>query len=282
MEENPNRTWSSVVSNVGHPKYPPNTRNNAPILPARPAVLIFPKDVTGLNNTLETLKTSINPSTLGITITGVREIKNGGVVVHPSTDAEATKLANAPTLSDAGLKAAVATHKLPRIAIYGLPQTLPLDNIVSAIHQQTHEETGLQLIELKEKILFSHKVGPRTGSCTHVFRVPPSVRHSLIGFSKLAMDWQVHSVRDWIDNLKCGHCQLYGHTASKCNADTPTCSHCGKHGHNRVACPTPDEPPSCATCKFFKKPATHNTGSPDCPARQAAERRELSRVNFLD
>lgn len=266
-----------------NPNLPPITRNNAPPGPARPSVLIFPSNniPSTSESTLKTLKTAINPTELGIRVTGMRELKRGGVLIHPSTSAEASKLANDPALIEAGLKATIAPNRLPRIAIHNLPQDTSTDVIINAIHHQSSNDTGLSVEDLRLNMSFSHKSGPRTGNCIHIYRVPPSVRHSLISRTNLAVDWQLHRVRDWVDSLKCGHCQLYGHIASKCQADSPTCPHCAKIGHNRDACPKKEKSPVCATCTFFRKPASHNTGSQDCPARQAAERRELSRVNFL-
>lgn len=283
------RAWNTVAASstdtscTQYPCLPLITRNNALPGPARPSVLVFPANNTQSTSkaTMKTLKTAVNPATLGIRVTGVRELKSGGVIIHPSTSAEATKLANDPAISEAGLKATIAPNRLPRIAIHDLPQDISSEDIIMAIHHQSSIDTGLSLENLKENISFSHKSGPRTGNCIHIFRVPSSVRHSLISRTKLAIDWQLHRVRDWVDSLKCGHCQLYGHIASKCQADLPTCSHCAKVGHNRDACPKKEKSPLCATCTFFRKPATHKTGAQDCPGRQAAERRELSRINFL-
>lgn len=281
----PVSNWSSIVkSNSRSSKIPLITTNNAPALPARPTVFVFPEDKSTSNtseSTLNKIKCAINPTEIGVKVTGIKEIKSGGIVVHPSSHEEALKLANNPKLSGAGLKATVAAHRLPRIAIHGLEQNTSAEDIINAIHLQTQSDTGIPLEELKKQVVFSHKSGPRTGTCTHIFRVPPSVRHTLISYSKLALDWQLHKVRDWVDLSKCGHCQLYGHIASRCTANTPTCSHCAKTGHNRTACPTPDKSPVCATCKFFRKPATHQTGAKECPARQSAESRELSKIDFL-
>ncbi|XP_047985274.1 uncharacterized protein LOC125234953 [Leguminivora glycinivorella] len=79
---------------------------------------------------------------------------------------------------------------------------------------------------------------------------------------------------------RCFKCQLYNHAAKTCKMDCNICGHCGEAGHTIKECPKKDAPPKCATCSHFRKPSDHQTGDPDCPARQMAEKRFINSIDY--
>jgi hypothetical protein len=273
-----------IASSVPQATAPGNTNSQFPsLLPLapRPGVLFFP---TGSGekkseNTKEILKKAFDPRSLGVQITGIRNVRNGGVIVHPRSEVEAKALVKAMETSEVALRAELAGKKQPRVIIFNLPSTLTDIQLREAIYTSTKEQTGLPESAYKD-IRLSHKAGPRTGRCHFVVFAPAAIWSALLAEDRLYMGWESFPLRDYVGVVKCNICHLYGHMAKGCANKTPTCSHCAISGHDREDCPNKGNPPKCVACHKHKQPSDHPTGSLECPARLHAELRERATVDY--
>jgi hypothetical protein len=290
----PAMSWATALGRKSRPPAanaatlaPPSTSTSANQFPSllplapRPGVLFFP---TGSgekksDTTKEILKKAFDPRSLGVQITGIRNIRNGGVIVHPRSEVEAKALMKALETSEAALRAELAGKKQPRVIIFNLPSTLTESQLREAIFTSTREQTGLPEKAYKD-IRLSHKAGPRTGRCHFVVFAPAAIWSALIAEDRLYMGWESFPLRDYVGVVKCNICHLFGHMAKGCTSKTPTCSHCAITGHDREDCPNKGNPPKCVACHKHKQPSDHSTGSLDCPARLHAELRERAMVDY--
>lgn len=139
---------------------------------------------------------------------------------------------------------------------------------------------GMTLENFLSSVRLSHKSGRKNAeTCNYVIEVPAEVRKALIINDRVFINWSSCPVRDFTLVTRCYKCQQYGHAAKTCRGVNTICGHCGE-AHEIKDCPKKVEPPKCATCLQFKKPSNHKTGDPDCPARQMAEKRYISLVDY--
>lgn len=266
------------------PMPPPLTRTSIPIGKPRPSVCFFPKltDVNDSDATKKIIKDIVKPSQLGVRITGVKNIKNKGVIIHTASSQEQERLLNASIVTSSNmLTARLPVKRQPRVIFFNVPRELSdegfLEKALSGISEVNDMSACIGQCKL------SHMAGPRTGlSCHRVYAVPANIRHALVQQGRIFVDWTVCGVRDFIGLTVCLNCQMVGHSHKFCTA-TKRCAHCGEEGHAREVCPVATAAPSCATCARFGKPATsraHPTGHKDCPAYKAALLRDLSTIDY--
>jgi hypothetical protein len=206
-------------------------------------------------------------------------VRGGGVIIHPRTEEEAKRLAAAPGLKEAGLRAEIAGKRLPRIIVFNVPVKTTEDDLKEAIKANTQEVTGLPS-EAYRHVKLSHRAGPRIGKCHMVISVPAKVREALINDGRIYMGWESFPTKDFCGVVKCTRCHLYGHMAKNCSARSATCGHCTEEGHDRAECPNIKAPGKCPACARHKKPHQHAAIDPDCPARKYAMTQERNRTDY--
>lgn len=285
----PTTSWATALGRRARPSAlsTTTTQHTAAAFPAllplapRPGVLFFPtgEGEKRSDTTKELLKKTVSPTTLGVQITSVRNVRNGGIIVHPRSEDEAKRLVKALETSGAGLRAELAGKKQPRVIIFHMPASTTEPQLREAIRTSTQGQSGLADSDY-ESVRLSHKAGPRTGRCHFVAYVPAAVRAALLADDRLFMGWDSFPVQDFSGVLKCNKCHLYGHMAKSCTAMEPTCSHCAAPGHDRADCTARDGPAKCVACLRHRQPNAHPTNAPECPARQHAELRERAMTDY--
>lgn len=269
-------------SNVAH-QPPPITQSGHRVGAPRPAICIFPTDADATEDsegTKKIIQNIIRPSELGIRITGVRKIRNKGVLLNTATTGEQEKLLNAPCFENSGtLKARLPTKRLPRLIFFNVPRDLTdVEFLRIAL-------TGIPNVQDIEGIIstckLSHLAGARTGTtCHRVYEMPAKIRKLLVEQEKVFVNWTVCRVRDFIGLTVCTKCQMIGHSYKYCR-DALRCGHCAEENHSNESCPNAAAKPVCATCIRFGKPATHSTGDRDnCPAYKAALKKDLATIDY--
>lgn len=280
-------TWATALGRRSRPSstlaVAPGSSAFPELLPMapRPGVLFFPTGEGEKRSeaTKELLKKTVSPAQLGIQVTGIRNVRNGGIIVHPRSEDEARRLVNALGTSEAGLRAELAGKKQPRVIFFHVPAITTETQLREAIRRSTQERTGLTEKDY-ESVRISHKAGPRTGRCHFVAFVPAAVRAALLADDRLFMGWDSFPLQDFSGVVKCNKCHLYGHMAKACTAKEPTCSHCAVQGHDRADCTAKDGPAKCVACLKHRQPNAHPTNAPECPARQHAELRERAMTDY--
>lgn len=260
----------------------PITRTGIPVGSPKPSVCIFPKlnKAKDSEQTKQLLKDTFRPSELGVRVTGVRKIKNNGVLLQTATKEDRNKILNAPALANSStLSARLPAKRLPRVIFFNVPRELTDDDFLQSALTGISGITDVGSTIASCKL--SHLAGARTGStCHRVYEVPANLRHILVEQGKVFVDWTVCRVRDFIGLTVCSKCQMIGHSFKFCK-DQTRCGHCGQDGHARESCPNTAAKAVCATCSRFGKPAAHPTGDREnCPAYLAALSRDFSTISY--
>lgn len=261
---------------------PPITRTGLSVGTPKPAICIFPKLASAKDSdeTKQLLKDVLRPSEHGIRVTGIRNIRNKGIVIQTATREDREKILKTPCLANsATLSARLPTKRHPRVIFFNVPRDLTdecfLRSALTGIQENADLEPTVKTCKL------SHLAGARTGStCHRVYEVPAHLRHVLVKQGKVFVDWNVCRVRDFIGLTVCSKCQMIGHSFKFCK-DQQRCGHCAGEGHARTDCPKAAAKPVCATCTRFGKPAGHSTGDKDtCPAYKAALSKDFATIDY--
>lgn len=263
---------------------PPITQRGHRVGPPRPAVCIFPTDgdaTKDSDGTKKIIEDIIRPSELGVRVTGIKKIRNKGILINTATASEQQKLLNAPCFDNSSkLKARLPSKRLPRLIFFNVPRDLTDEDFLRMAL------TGIPNIEdIDETIArckLSHLAGARTGNACHrIYAVPATVRKFLVEQEKVFISWTICRVRDFIGLTVCAKCHMIGHSYKYCRDTKPTCGHCAQQNHTGESCPNSTIKPVCATCTRFGKPADHSTGDRDnCPAYIAALKNDLATIDY--
>lgn len=228
----------------------------------------------------------INPTKEKMQIKGVRKLKEGGIIVETSTEADLQMILNSKVLQENGYKTERAGTMNPRVVVYYVPLELSPQEIVEATWAQNKNmlsEYEKDDFENEFKLLF--KVGQRREEFINwIAEVFPKLRTVLrnTDLKRLFIGWGDCKVEDFISVTKYFKCQLYGHVQKFCPEEERICGYCSKIGHKVVECPEKlsKKPPACPACKKGKKRSDYVSNAKNCPAYKTALDRKLSRTNY--
>lgn len=248
------------------------------------SVTIYPSDKTKTSDETKTLvQKIISPEELKLHVRGFRKVRNGGVLISTETKGDIEKLRNLEKLASSGLNVEEPTKRRPRITVVGVPAALTEKEVFECIYEQnladkfpnSSRESFMSTVKL------SHKSGKKgLSTCNFILEVPANIRKALIIQGRVYIDWTSYPVRDFTLVTRCFNCQQFGHAAKYCRESSPTCNHCGELGHSFKECTNKSTPPTCATCKRFKRKSDHRTGDATCPARKYAEDSYIHSIDY--
>ena len=247
-----------------------------------PAVAVYPAEdqrekLKTAADTKLVLKTLVQPSKIGVTISSIRPCGNGGVIVQTGSAkaAEALRKAIPPTL-----RAAEPKDRLPLISLSGAEQTEKFEDLVEQLFEQNLADTEWNIASLRKELKALFRKRRAGNSCMWVCQASPALRKHLIAAGRVYIGWEVVEVNDFVGVTCCNKCQQFGHPVKYCRSKVTTCGRCGEDGHDKEECKATNT--YCATCKKFgrKEASSHTTNARDCPAHRYAEDRELHRINY--
>lgn len=220
------------------------------------------------------LRSSVNPSTLGVQVSSLRKVGNAGVMLQTTSKAAAEKLRKAVPAS---LRVTEPRRRRPLVALPFLEREYAVEELCDLLKSQNFCDDAnwskeRLMGDVKIAFMRRRKNSPRR---TVVLEVSHELRAELLGKPLIYVGWDAVKPHDHIAVTCCNRCQCYGHPERYCRAKTDTCGRCGVDGHRSDAC---EGVVACATCKRFNKPGAgdHRTMSPECPARRHAEDRQLN------
>jgi len=170
-----------------------------------------------------------------------------------------------------GIKEAIEIGpRKPRVIVYDVDKGMPKEELIDCLLAQNHE---LGLLDTdREKMSPLHKLGPRNGDTVHwVIEVTPCVlskiENKALYIGMMRCRCKAHSSLP-----QCFNCQRFGHTAARCERETPSCRNCAG-AHDSRTCK--EEGARCVNCK-----GPHRASSAACKARSQATRNLLRRTDF--
>lgn len=248
------------------------------------SVAIYPQDNLKSSEETKTLvQKIISPEEMKLQVRGLRKTKNGGVIISTETRGDIEKLKQSVQLTNSGLLVDEPQKRKPRVVIIGVPSSMQEKDVFICLYKQNIAESlpELTLDKYLSSIKLSHKSGKKDiETCNYVIEVPAAIRKALITKERVFVNWSSCPVRDFTLVTRCYKCQQYGHAAKSCREASNICGHCCSQGHTVKECTKKTEEPKCATCLHFKKPGNHVTGSADCPAKIAAEKRYINSIDY--
>ncbi|KAJ2937437.1 hypothetical protein O0L34_g18628 [Tuta absoluta] len=247
-------------------------------IPQQPgmSVAIYPAENNDTIKTAEEtkahLKASVNPRELGVQVSRLRKVGNGGVLLQTTSAESVERLKRALPST---LRVSEPKERAPLVAIINVEGDIG-DNatFLETLIAQNFEETEREAISKGMEVAF--KKWRRGGAATTVvLRCSSAVRERMVNKERVYLGWERYLCRDYVDVVCCSRCQMYGHSVKVCKAAKEVCGKCGAEGHSKGDCTSSTT--ACATCKAFKKEGagSHKTASTSCPARAYAIDRAL-------
>lgn len=157
-------------------------------------------------------------------------------------------------------------QKHSRIIITGIPSMIPTDDIINYLKDRSTDKnlTILKIIQ-REKSTSYHMV----------LNLEVNAAKELLAQKSISIGLNNCSIRIYRPILRCGNCQLYGHTKTNCRRNS-ICAKCAM-GHQTLNCPYITDPSQhrCTNCYDQENYRKHTADSSLCPIFQSqlADRR---------
>lgn len=212
--------------------------------------------------------------TFGIEISGVRHSAEGGIVVECSSQLDSKKLlTNAVSKLGSNYVVRLPVKRTTKICIVGLSENFTNECLVQKRQQNPeifNESSTLSVVHtFKLRNSFGHKIDAETFD-------------RVMSNSKLRIGWDICSVSEALDIVRCFNCSAYHHTAKNCNSKT-CCPMCSEE-HKLADCTSTT--PYCINCKEASKTLklqidfSHTVTSIDCPVYKRKVEQQQRRTNY--
>lgn len=226
-----------------------------------PIIIVKPKDTTqSCSVTKDDMRKSIDPT--GLPICGVRNVSKGGIVIEcTNKNASLTLQNDVAKKLGSNYKVDIPGKRNPKVRITGLSEELPSEIIISKILAQNPE---IFTCESVIKVVHSFQLKRSYGIKLELD--PTSFLKTMVT-KKIRIDWDICSVEESFDLLRCYNCFDFHHTAKKCTAKM-CCPRCTQE-HKLADCPSSYE--TCNNCKLaannlkLSLDTCHSAWSQSCP-----------------
>lgn len=283
-----NPTYAETLNLKLPPKTAPKINQ---VRPPLPCVIAYPStprkdELTTSSATKNALMKAIQPSD-GFQIVGVKKAAKSGVVLRVANEHQLNKInsmGSMEAIKKAGLRLEKPKGRNPRILVKDIPGSMEdLQFLKALFNQNIKDEISVTELDfIKSTRIVRRRTLELYNKKWLGLEVTPQIRnHLMTTKEKLYIDWTTCRFIDDLEVVRCVKCQQFGHVAKYCT-DEFSCSFCAEK-HDSKSCPRKDNPnfkPVCASCKRFKKPTDHVTGSADCPTFQFKLNQLLLHTNF--
>lgn len=243
--------------------------------PKAKTILLYPKGEK--KNIDELLFDQLNPTKIGIRITGVRRLQNNGYAIDCPEEEDLTKLVQ-KIREDKILQEAIEERRAktnhPKIILYGIMKAMDEEEVMEAIRVATDDQ-GTPTLAFKLK--------GRGDKENWVVSLPPGPFKRILHEGRINIGWDIVRIREFFSIIRCFRCQQYGHTQAQCTAKRQFCAHCSGH-HNTRDCKS--EYLECINCcesndKYNTKHHTsHSAAHNMCPSYQRLITRQKRRTTY--
>lgn len=208
-----------------------------------------PKINQDTKTTRKEILDNIRPSDMNIKINGIKENKNGTVIISCEGEEDATTL-------EAKIKEKLVTNyeirksllRDPRIKIVGIIENYNEEDLEKEIKQHN------SFLKDNIKILHIKRNNNRNNSTAYA-EINPSSYEELMHYGRLRTEWQYCRVFEDFNVNRCYKCNGYNHVAKNCKNEI-ICSKCARTGHTDKECEN-EHDQRCINCikenKNYKK-----------------------------
>jgi hypothetical protein len=194
-------------------------------------VILQPKVLQDSLSTMKNLKEQINLAEVGVGITKIKHLKNGGISVACNNADERIKLETEAKkkLGDAySVKKTILYN--PKIKIVGFSEELNEENLRNCLIQQN---LSLRNISGTFKLITCKKMKKKYLA---IIEVDPLTFADFMKMESVCIGWNICKVYEHVNVLRCFKCGGFNHTSEKCKEDVSKCLNCCEEGHDEKDC----------------------------------------------
>lgn len=270
------KTISEAVADSNKPAKP----SFAGIVKSNSVVVVKPKkqDQSSLV-TKKHLRENIDP--IDLPIADIRNTANGGLIIEcVDSDASDKLFKNVSDKLSEDYNVNISKKRLPKIKVIGLSEELAFTEIERNLVTQNPD-----VFTNKSNIKVLHCFKLKKGSSLFGIRVEvdgESFVKLMNNSPKLRIGWDVCSVYECFDLVRCFKCCGFHHMADKCTAEV-ICFKCSGN-HKRAVCTSTIE--CCTNCKSaastlnMEIDTSHSAFSNDCSVYKRKIDMERKRINY--
>jgi hypothetical protein len=180
---------------------------------------------------MKNLKEQINLAEVGVGITKIKHLKNGGISVACNNADERIKLETEAKkkLGDAySVKKTILYN--PKIKIVGFSEELNEENLRNCLIQQN---LSLKNISGTFKLITCKKMKK---NYLAIIEVDPLTFADFMKMESVCIGWNICKVYEHVNVLRCFKCGGFNHTSEKCKEDVSKCLNCCEEGHDEKDC----------------------------------------------
>lgn len=199
------------------------------------ALVIRPKagnDRKG-SETKEEVKRIIDPSDLGIGITKMRGVKDGGLAVCCESSDDTQRLKSDVEMKLGGEYEVKEVKKWkPRLKIIGIEDGISSEELKECISKQNSNIGDVN--ELEVKVVKKMRKGYMA-----IVEVDANLYRRMLDCGALKIKWKICAVFECLDIMRCFKCLGFNHRANDCKnveGNKQVCSQCGIEGHKENEC----------------------------------------------
>lgn len=194
-------------------------------------IIVKPKNMQSSDETLRQIKQTLNPESIEVGISSIKQLKNGSLVVGCANKNDLMKL-QCEVKKNIGNEYTVDVSRLrrPKIKIIGMSNEISENKLKECIEKQNSK--------LKEKTS-SWKVNTIKKMKTKymaILEVDASSFKEIMSTEILNIQWDRCPVFEYIDVLRCYGCGGYNHMSKNCKIGK-LCLSCGDSDHLISTCP---------------------------------------------
>ncbi|XP_018575954.1 uncharacterized protein LOC108914597 [Anoplophora glabripennis] len=212
-------------------------------------ILVKPKDITQTSEvTKKSIEEKINPSELGIGVSRIKYIRDGGVAIKCNENSKERVVNVCETIKTTlgqSYDVNIPERRNPRIIVFNVyPRELDdEDNLLDKIILQNSINTEPNKRELK----IVHKIKNHQGTMNVILQMDVHTYQCIEKREKLHIGWKSCFFRVSVNVKQCYNCWKFGHIAKECKKETPTCQKCAGE-HKATDCNESEV--CCVNCRY--------------------------------
>lgn len=229
---------------------------------ASEVVVIKPKNAQDSKKTKEEIQKKLQPATLEVGITEIKNIRDGGVIIKCKHKEEVEKIkAAAEKKLNKKYNINIPDQKNPCIKIMDIEEEMNENDLKNSILKQN------QYLQHDSSILEVKVVKKMKTRYLSIIECDPLSFTKIIEQNQLSIGWSTCRVFEYVNVYRCYKCGGFDHKSSDC--EIIRCFKCGKNGHTKDGCEVSDV--NCANCMAangklnLKLKADHSIFDLSCP-----------------
>jgi hypothetical protein len=241
-------------------------------------VIIRPKSESDdVNKTAALAKQIIVSKQLKTKVKNIRNITKGGIVIECGSAEDCDSIIRVINDQNNEIIAAKPKKKVPKLVINGVSNNVNEQQLLIEIMENSCVKNFMETISAEEveeqlKVKFKFRNHRSNSDNTWVIEVSPQLRKVIFNSgTNLLIGWKSCKFSDYLQIIRCYHCNGFGHIAKECKQTAISCGHCGQQ-HNTKDCTADRNSTHCTNCDRHNKaknqktilPTNHSSYSHSC------------------